>query len=72
MKQIAFCFIFSILFFNIVQSKKYLVEVDGEKGDSSEEQPASSEEDETIESDGIFCSVHWTHVHITQINIISL
>ena len=65
MKQIAFCFIFSILLFNIVQSKKYLVEVDGEKGDSSEEQPASSEEDETIESDGIFYSVHWTHIHYT-------
>ena len=58
MKQLTFCFIFLILLFNIVQSKKYLVEVD-----RNEEHPASldkeegnegNEEDATIESDGIF------------------
>ena len=55
MKRITFCFIFFITFFNIVPSKKYLVEANNEKGSSSDELfPASSDEDATIESDGIF------------------
>ena len=57
MKQ-TFCFIFLIVLINIVQSKKYLVEVE-----SNEEHPTSldkeegnegNEEDATIESDGKF------------------
>ena len=55
MKRITLCFIFFITFFNIVPSKKYLVEANNEKGSSSDELfPASSDEDATIESDGIF------------------
>ena len=55
MKRITLCFIFFITFFNIVPSKKYLVEFNNEKGSSSDElSPASSDEDATIKSDGIF------------------
>ena len=66
MKQITFCLIFLILVFNnIAQSKKYIVEVDDEKAVSNQENPASveevnaegneefNEEDGTIESEGI-------------------
>ena len=53
MKRITFCFIFLITFFNILPSKKYLVEVNNEKGSTTDELlPASSDEDATI--DGIF------------------
>ena len=53
MKRITFCFIFLITFFNILPSKKYLVEVNNEKGNTTDELlPASSDEDATI--DGIF------------------
>ena len=53
MKRITFCFIFLITFFNILPSKKYLVEVNNEKGNKTDELlPASSDEDATI--DGIF------------------
>ena len=53
MKRITFCFIFLITFFNILPSKKYLVEVNNDKGSTTDELfPASSDEDATI--DGIF------------------
>ena len=65
MKRIPFCFIFSILLFNIVQSKKYLVEVEDEKGDSIEEHPASPDEDATIESDGMICLMRTLFVYRT-------
>ena len=58
MKQITFSFLFLILLFNIVQSKKYLVEVDRKEEDPAslvkEEGNEGNEEDATIESDGKF------------------
>ena len=65
MNRITFSFILPLLVINIVQCKKYLVEVDDEKGGNSQENPALVEEgnDEyneetiednaTIESEGI-------------------
>ena len=60
MKRLIFCFII-LLFNNILQSKKYLVEVDDEKDVSNQENLASveevseefNEEDAMIESEGI-------------------
>ena len=44
MKRITFSFIFLLSLINIVQCKKYLVEVEDKKGDNAKENEESNEE----------------------------
>ena len=47
MKRITFSYIFLLSLINIVQCKKYLVEVEDKKGDNAKENEESNEEDNT-------------------------